>query len=489
MSTYVNIKAGLITIFGYVFYLRMSNMRTALYKKITFGMVYSAAIVIIIRIITGYVKEPYKSLMTILLSSIFLKVGSKRKYNNMLIDMTTALAVSYILYILSSVMGVAVFFYIFEIHIIDFRLALLTCIAEIFLCIIIMRKKADIIVSEEKNIGGIGLLLSGMVMILYSLFREKRSTDGDLWLIVSGTILCAFGMLYWIKKENIIAFNSKAGTAEKMKLKDRLDEMEEENRFLDGTLRYIESRLHNENKRLPAYQQAVEALIYGSTDEASRAKAVKILSELKEARNELSLMQTDEMNRRNILPLTGMVLLDAIFASMSDKATRLCIDYKLIVDDNVLGITRLITQARLETLVADLIVNAITAVMHSDKDIKSILVRFGIRQGAYEFIVEDSGIPFRADTFMYLGKQRITTHKETGGSGIGFMTVFDILNSCGASLSIIEMPPGSSKHSKMIIVRFDSKDRRTIKTYRISELSVFNDGRWLIEDFARDLQI
>lgn len=52
--------------------------------------------------------------------------------------------------------------------------------------------------------------------------------------------------------------------------------------------------------------------------------------------------------------------------------------------------------------------------------------------------IYDSGIEFELETLKKLGLERITTHKKTGGSGIGFMTTFETLKECKASLIIEE---------------------------------------------------
>jgi hypothetical protein len=63
-----------------------------------------------------------------------------------------------------------------------------------------------------------------------------------------------------------------------------------------------------------------------------------------------------------------------------------------------------------------------------------------------------------------LGSAFVTTRADKGGSGIGFMTTFDTMRECGASLEINEKE--SSDYSKSVSVRFDGKSRYVIKTYR-----------------------
>ena len=56
----------------------------------------------------------------------------------------------------------------------------------------------------------------------------------------------------------------------------------------------------------------------------------------------------------------------------------------------------------------------------------------------YTISVFDSGDFFSKEVIKRLGKKRYTTHKDTGGSGIGMMTVFELLKIYNASFSINE---------------------------------------------------
>ena len=85
------------------------------------------------------------------------------------------------------------------------------------------------------------------------------------------------------------------------------------------------------------------------------------------------------------------------------------------------------------------------------------------------FTVFDSGIPFEIDTLIRLGTQRVTTHAETGGSGVGFETTFEILRQYKASLIINEQDPSPVDFSKSVSIRFDGKKHYIIETHRPSE--------------------
>ena len=98
----------------------------------------------------------------------------------------------------------------------------------------------------------------------------------------------------------------------------------------------------------------------------------------------------------------------------------------------------------------------------------------GIADNCLEVNIQDSGIPFEAETLTNLGVKKSTTHADTGGSGIGYMTVFEILKECGASLTITEYAPENYSFTKAVKIRFDGKLGYAINSYRANELASCN---------------
>ena len=62
-----------------------------------------------------------------------------------------------------------------------------------------------------------------------------------------------------------------------------------------------------------------------------------------------------------------------------------------------------------------------------------------------------------------MGKKRVTTHKGEGGSGIGLMTMFEILNKYKASYRLDESPDkdGFTKCVKIILDNLHTVTRGT----------------------------
>ena len=155
-----------------------------------------------------------------------------------------------------------------------------------------------------------------------------------------------------------------------------------------------------------------------------------------------------------------------------------CIKNNIIFDVQISGntfhfINNFISKEDLEILLADLIKNAIIAVNHlpTTSTNRSILVKLGLIDNYYSVYVYDSGIEFETATLAKLGKKPFTTHKDSGGTGMGFMNIFDTLNKYKASLKIEEIGQTSNdNYTKCIIVKFDNLQKYEIKSYRNDQL-------------------
>ena len=182
--------------------------------------------------------------------------------------------------------------------------------------------------------------------------------------------------------------------------------------------------------------------------------------------------QTENSKTLHKLPKTEISEIDDMFSYLQSECYKNNIEFVLEINGNIHSlINNIIPKNRLETLLGDLIRNSIIAINYSNKEYRSITAIFGIKENLYEFCVYDSGIEFQKETLLKLGLQKATTHKDNGGTGIGYITTFETLNSCQASLIINELEPDKNNYTKSIIIQFDGKNEYIINTYRFSEFS------------------
>ena len=83
--------------------------------------------------------------------------------------------------------------------------------------------------------------------------------------------------------------------------------------------------------------------------------------------------------------------------------------------------------------------------------------------------VADNGIPFELTSFANLGISQLTTHADTGGSGIGLMDIWKLKEKYRASLHITEYET-ATPYSKKISIIFNKKNLYSVETWRKEEL-------------------
>lgn len=204
--------------------------------------------------------------------------------------------------------------------------------------------------------------------------------------------------------------------------------------------------------------------------------------------NDLTKEYTDkaqEIKTLDKLPTTGIVEIDDMFKYMQSECDSKKIQFNLKIIGNIYHmINNKIPQSRLVTLIGDHLRDAIIAIDFSNNTFKSILAVLGENNGVYEFCVFDTGIEFEIDTLLNLGLKPATTHKDSGGTGIGFMTTFETMKETKASLIIDEMREMSNTdYTKSVTIRFDGKNEYRIKSYRNDEIKKkMKDNRIIIEN-------
>ena len=204
--------------------------------------------------------------------------------------------------------------------------------------------------------------------------------------------------------------------------------------------------------------------------------------------NDLTKEYTDkakEIKTLDKLPSTGITEIDDMFKYMQSECKSKNIQFNLQINGNIYHmINNKIAQNKLVTMIGDHLRDAIIAIEFSENSFKSILAILGENNGIYEFCVFDTGIEFKIDTLLKLGLEPATTHKDSGGTGIGFMTTFKTMSETKASLIINEMHEmNNTDYTKSITIRFDGKNEYRIKSYRSDEIKKkLKDNRIIIEN-------
>jgi len=362
-------------------------------------------------------------------------------------------------------------FYIYQVILVLLSIVLLVLLTRI------KRLKSGLVFTENKKAMTIGIFVSIPIITITSVYysmsyllrnftvyevveimEENPSYAVFIILLFVVTTLCLLAVNFWWRyytdiryKQRMVERNKKEHLAEMQGKDNKINTLTECNDFLSKAI-------HRDNKLIPAmYNALADYLSISSNDltAESKAKGENILAELNDIMQERKDMIIKIQRDYKPLPTTGIERVDNILNYMLVKASENDIQFDFVLGDIKDISKNIIAKQALETLLSDLIENAIIAVNHSD--FKKILVSVGKVGKSLEITIQDSGIPFETGTLANLGKIKSTTHKETGGSGIGYITIFEILNESKASLIIKEQAQRQYSFTKSVKIRFDGR--------------------------------
>lgn len=338
------------------------------------------------------------------------------------------------------------------------------------------------------NIGIIGSVITCITILIYSIVGTKRGKEIRVYLL-TGIIIGAICILSWIGRKITKYY--------KQKLKEKtIDELETEIKEKDERISKIleENEAiaeinHKYSNRISALEK-VSAKILAKPELMEKMKVEfgedfgEMQKQIAKLSEEYSSEITEKVKHEKSIEKTGVFGVDNVLEYMSSEATKNGIDFNLKINGNInYMVENIIEQSKLETLLGDHIKDAIIAINSSNNTYKNILVVMGIIEDCYEVCIYDTGIEFEIETLLKLGLESITTHKDTGGSGIGFMTTFETLNHSKASLIIEEKHSMTNNdYTKAVRIRFDGKREYKIRSYRADEIKAkTEDSRIIIE--------
>ncbi|MGN1130039.1 MAG: hypothetical protein ACI4Q8_01715 [Ruminococcus sp.] len=277
-----------------------------------------------------------------------------------------------------------------------------------------------------------------------------------------GAFISSIGLFLWIRKSITEHYRKRLQAKADEHYHNTLAEKDEYIEQLSNSNAYLSKVVHRDNHLMSSLKYSIEQY-KNCNDETEKQK---ILDEILTLTNEREDLLIKEQKANKILQTTGSAVIDGALGNMYVKAVAHNIDFSLAVNDEIhYLINNIITQTDLETLLCDHIKDAIIAIDSNNITSGKILVTIGMIENIYEISIKDNGVDFDIDTLSKLGLKRVTTHKITGGSGIGFMTTFETLNKTGTSLSITEYE-NKVPFSKSITFRFDGMNSFVIKSYR-----------------------
>lgn len=228
--------------------------------------------------------------------------------------------------------------------------------------------------------------------------------------------------------------------------------------------------IHKDNKLIPAMEHAVHEYFITDFDtlDAAKEKAQTLLLEIEELSKNRHNIILEINNAHSKHYATGIPALDTLLNYMDKRALQehIALSVHLGVDlSNYIPTT--ITSEDLTHLLSDLLENAIIACKGAAN--ANIQLQFYKSEKAFVIEIADNGIPFEIDSLVNFGITKLTTHADSGGSGIGLMDIWKIKEKYFASIHITELE-ANTPFSKKIAIIFNKKHRYSISSKRKEQL-------------------
>ena len=469
----ISIKYIGIIICGIYFCLKILNYKAFSLVKIGLFILYSLFFGILVCSSTYF--SPFADIIVMAAMLVYVAFITKSKVKVVLPVAIISYVISYSFYLISIALAGILLYTARRSPQPDRILSLIALIFQILLSHIpfmFRRLKNGLPFFQNQNHSGIGLLISGMIVFFIALIRYDLPNKHNYIFLTLATVVCILGIIFWWRDfltKLYLEKNTKRLIDElnrQLCAKDlSISNLEKENQRLANLI-------HRDNKIVPAIGMAVRkyaAQFDQNCPDNARREGDSLIGQLDILMKDRYDAVIQAKNLSKVLPDTHVEFINGILQYMYLRASQHNIDYDVLVFCDVKYMTQtLITELELSTILSDLIENAIIAT--SPRDYKKIVISIFACDQSYEIDIQDSGSPFEKAIFEKMGIQKATSHLQSGGSGIGLMTLFEILRKHNASLIIEEFRPSPDSLTKSIKIRFDNKSQFELLTYRADDL-------------------
>ena len=410
--------------------------------------------------------------LDMLLATIF-SIFEDKNYGHSLLVTTISLAINYILYMISIAISYAIFRFSFanSEHVILLFIILIYGLSTYMLFRTKKLRKGITFIKNKENDEYLGVLIlniSSTIIFAFSILNNIEITvEKSVFIYI---IIFIVIMFMTIEKSLQLYYK------QKMLIKD----LEETKAELEEKKKEVEE-LEKENMN---FSKVSHSIAHKQNSLEFKLNELSMKSEISsEIGNRIDKLGKELSKETvSVIEKTGVEEIDDMLKYMQAECVKNKIDFQLQISGNIYTmINHYIDKEELEILLADHIKNAIIAIGYGDNINKSILVRLGKLDGYYGLYIYDSGIEFEIETLYKLGKIPATTHKDNGGTGMGFMNTFDTLRKHKASFVIEEYgKPVKNNFTKALKFIFNGKNEFKIYSYRNEEIEKENKENDLV---------
>lgn len=418
-------------------------------------------------------------ILFVIFNIIYCLIRYRRSYLNTIIFCIISCGITNFFMVISFIISIPFEMIIFKISKNDivlnvFTTLIINLIQLSFNLLIYKIKRLKSGISLKRNDGSIELLLlvSILSIFLLTLFYTEDAVNSPIELAILSIVFCGLAMIIWWKKHVTNNYLKQINKRNEMLYEKRIEALDAERKQLSEQNAELAKIIHRDNKLIPALVSAVERLIEKSSDK----------TDLKDLLNQLESLSAEHRHiienytaQSDSIPKIENTAISAVIHYLNGRAAQTGVSFKADADDGCIKqLLEIISdQTELNTILCDLGENAIIAAK-SVEDGK-LYVSFDKDNGGAPCIsFYDNGAKFDNKVIANIGKKKITTHLKDGGSGIGLMTLFEILNKYNGSFSLNEKIE-NGLYTKCVKVTFDN----------LSSVCIDTDGVSVVEQLPR----
>lgn len=445
------LKYSILTIIAYHNNIKLFNKKPKLYDlffvlAIAFGTVLLYFITLNLQIFLP------------LCSTIFLLLLSKLRLKNNWFHNITMSIISYglsiFLYIISSIITLPILvslFFIKNEFLKNLFAHIIIGFIQFFLSYKLFKlKRFKNGIQPDKHNKFFELLLFASLASIFvmSLFYTDSAQENQPEILIVFVILCGIILFHFWRKYITNKYLELVRRRNVEMLEQNVLSFEQENNELRMQNEVLSSIIHRDNKLVRAMLMTVESV--AATNASADTEA--LLAHLRELAKERQEFIVDYQAENEKPPASGDPVLDGVLQLLRKKAKAQGAKLSFECFGSFCDLKDRIDKTDMSTLICDLGENALIAVRGQDDGEVFLSLHFESEDPRLDFY--DNGPYFDKAVLAGLGRRRITTHKNEGGSGEGLFAALGICRKYQASFLLNERLD-EPRFTKRVTIRFD----------------------------------
>lgn len=245
----------------------------------------------------------------------------------------------------------------------------------------IRRNKNGFTFFRDKNNFGIGLIISGPVIMMTCL-QKADMPDIFLSIVTIGIVVSAIGLFLWIRSAFKSYYRKRLKLRAEEYSKMELTEKEKEIEKLSDENTSLSSIIHLDNHIIQSIERELKSL-----------NSTELTDKLLTSINQRNEYVNDLLIKSKNLASTGNAEIDAVLLDLYIKSASRGIDYNLSTDCDInYLLNNLISVSDFEALLRNLITNSIVDIENNPDIPGRILIKISQPNDIYELTVMDNGI-------------------------------------------------------------------------------------------------